>query len=300
MGRLSRIWARLRDPNTPGRQVIGVLGPRGEFDPERVFEMYETVEVKSSMDKTRYEQISERLESLRAAHKELVEERQRVEQEEVEALTEGRPVPVNNRDYDREISRLEQAIEATEKQLQDPQVVLEWIEAQEAALAQERQRLDAELAPLRQEVARLQAELKAAESNLAAAQTRQQARREAIAREERELRIRRHAVEMELEAPPTVNPERVAELLNDLRSGKIRSWIRGQDPDLDAAVATFEDEVKQLREWKSRPRLVSGFFGETDLTTAPACAQFYSEERIRELTRTLTTFTSGPEVHTFL
>ena len=275
-----RRWCRVRHPGEPGHVVVGLLDPEtGEGDAWSVYQTEDVVTV----SRTRYEELKDRLARLEAEREQLAAEVREQRQRAATALAEGRPVPVEGPDYDRELSMLEDAIGRVKADLADPGVVREYVEARMGAIQRERSDLDRALEPYRKAVHDARARLDEAERRLSQAEYGQTARREALDREAMELRLMAdRAEESEDAREHAADPDRVASLLASLRAGDIRTVITGRDPDMDRAYELYEREKTELRRWVSLRAASLRVSGESP--APPECARHYSRERLRELT----------------
>ena len=259
--------------------VVGLLDPEtGEGD---AWASYQTEEV-VTVSRTRYEELGERLRRLEAEREQLAAEAQQHRQRAATALAEGRPVPVEGPDYDRELATLEDAIARVKTDMGDPKVVREYVEARMGAIQRERSDLERALEPYRKAVLEARARLEEAERRLSQAEYGQTARREALDREAMELRLMVDRAEQSEDAREHApDPDRVAAILASLRAGDIRTVVTGRDPDMDRAYELYERERAALRRWASARTAALRVSGESP--TTPACARHYSKERLSEL-----------------
>lgn len=274
------MWCRLRHPQEPEHVVVGLLDPKtGEGDAWSVYQTEEVVRV----SRTRYEELMSRLRRLGAEREQLATEVQEHRQRAATALAEGRPVPVERLDYERELAMLEDAIARVKADMAAPGVVREYVEARMEAIQRERSDLDRALEPFRKAVHDARARLDEAERRLAHAEYGQMARREALDRAAMELRLMADRAELrETGEQPPPDPDRVASILASLRAGDIRTVVTGHDPDMDRAYEMYERERAALRRWASARAASLRASGESP--APPECARHYSRERLRELT----------------
>lgn len=280
--KVRRVWARVPDPHRPGRQVVGFVGRRGEWDPEQdMWELLTNEEVEP-MRKTRYEALLERAAELRAQRVALAREAEEARRQAAEALAQGRPARAPRRDYESELRLLDAAIVQAETEAHSPEVVAAHVAEKLQAIQAERERLARERRPAEEAVQRAKQALKEAEQHLAELQVRHRDRLDALLREEMALRAMVEQGEPAREVPTGVDEAQVDELLAGLRAGQIRSVMAGQDPALDAAVARYEAERAELRQWASRVKAAAR--SGADRPAPPACASHYTRERLREIT----------------
>jgi len=274
-----RVWARLRDPKKPGRQVLGVTGLPSPDPEDSVWELIEN-EGERPMDKTRREALLEWAGKLREKREALAAEACKIREEAADVLARGRPAKTSKRDYAGELSVLDEAIRKAEAEAETPEVVREHVQARRERIAAEREALRKERAPLEKRVERARKALAAAEDKLGEVGRRQRDRLEALEREEMDLRALEDALPEE--QPAGTDPARVECFLDELRARRLTTYIQGQDASLDEALRIYELEKAELRRWGANAEVQRRNSGSTP--PLPVCAAYYSRDELRRLT----------------
>lgn len=73
----------------------------------------------------------------------------------------------------------------------------------------------------------------------------------------------------------------VEEWLNLCRQGKVKTYIRGNDPNLDDAWRQYEEEKEIIQDWAENSATRKKVCGET--LPLPEVAKHYSQARLREI-----------------
>ncbi|WP_199906166.1 hypothetical protein [Coprothermobacter proteolyticus] len=73
----------------------------------------------------------------------------------------------------------------------------------------------------------------------------------------------------------------VEEWLNLCRQGKVKTYIRGNDPNLDEAWRQYEEEKEIIRDWAEKSATRKKVVGKT--LPLPEVAKHYSQARLREI-----------------
>lgn len=101
---------------------------------------------------------------------------------------------------------------------------------------------------------------------------------DALNRERDALRLRLD----KLTPPPPPQPKHsVEEWLNLCRQGKVKTYIRGNDPNLDDAWRQYEEEKEIIQDWAENSATRKKVCGET--LPLPEVAKHYSQARLREI-----------------
>ena len=167
--------------------------------------------------------------------------------------------------------------------MSDPAIVAEHVLAGRREIERERDAMQRERRPLERAVASAAEKLQEAEDALERLAYSQRGREEQLRRSEQALSQlqERHAPDSDDQDAEAVDPERVAELLAELRAGTLRTYIEGMDPALDAAFVLYEAEVQEIASWGAQARVDGRISGR--VAAAPECAQHYTRARLQEL-----------------
>lgn len=235
------------------------------------------------MGKTRYEELTGRLEDLQKRRAGLLEKAATEAEAAAEALSRGEEPPEAH-DYSKETSVVEAAIGKVKRELKSPEVVREFVNTKMDAIEKQRQAAQKEIAPYSQKLEKAREQLKAAEEEFYKANSRVNVTLNRLQDEERKLqRLLDEAEPEDAEDSIVADPAKVERYLGELREGKRKTIIVGMDEELDKAVRIYDSEVKAIHDWARRAEVSRKASGTTPVP--PECMGHYSRERIKVLTQ---------------